>query len=343
VTVQAPVPLVEKSPGVASGGESFPPVFIVGCPRSGTTLLRMMLASHPELSIPPESHFIPKVWTVRRRYEQGGALRVERLARDIMRNDRYREWQLPEEEVWTRLRSLSNPKFADVIEAFFIAYAAREGKRRWGDKTPGYSLEMVLITKLFPTARFVHLIRDGRDVATSFRDNFEEIRWTDAAMVWATRVRKGRAQGRAVGPERYLEVRYEDLVDDPPSVLTSICDFIDLPYVPEMLEYSSNFSQAVPQREQHQIHKGLLQPPTKGLRDWRREMSSAELSLFEALAGRELDRLGYERALPNLPPTVRGRAVAARAANGGRQLAWKARTTAIATLKRDGLPPSRRW
>jgi hypothetical protein len=341
--VRAPTPRAENSRQMRFGTESFPPVFIVGCPRSGTTLLRLMLGSHPDLSIPPESHFIPKVWSVRRRYQGNGSVKVERLAADIMRNDRFREWHLPDDEVMVRLRSLRDPRIADVIEALFVAYAEREGKRRWGDKTPGYALEMVRITKMFPTARFIHLIRDGRDVATSFRDNFDEIRWTDAAIAWATRVRKGRAQGRAVGSDKYLEVRYEDLVSDPPSVLTSICDFIDLPYVPEMLEYSDQVSEAVPEREQQQIHKGLLRPPTKGMRDWRRETSPAELALFEALAGRELKRFGYERAVPAISAAVRGKAIAAATGNAFRRGTWRARTTAIATMKKDGLPPSRRW
>jgi hypothetical protein len=341
--MQASVPLAAKSPGVPGRDESQPPVFIVGCPRSGTTLLRMMLDSHPEMAIPPESHFIPKVWTVRRRYEQNGAVKVQRIASDIMRNERFRHWNLPEEEVWDRLRSLPNPRIADVIEAFFVVYAEREGKPRWGDKTPGYSLEMVRITKLFPNARFVHLIRDGRDVATSIRENIEDISATDAALLWATRVRKGRAQGRAVGPDRYLEVRYEDLVQDPGSVLTSICEFVDLAYLPEMLEYSRRVHDSVPKQEQKRIHARLLKPPTKGLRDWRREMSSGDLALFEALAGRELERFGYGRALPDLGPAVRGKAFAALAANGVQRMVWKARTTAIAALKNDGLPPSRRW
>jgi len=340
---QAPTPLVHGPPDPVSDDQSSPPVFIVGCPRSGTTLLRMMLDSHPDLAIPPESHFIPRVWAVRRRYEQDGAVKVNRMAADIMRTNRFREWGLREEEVWDRLRSITKPRIADVIEAFFIAYADREGKRRWGDKTPGYSLDMLDIGKLFPTARFVHLIRDGRDVATSIRDNFEDVGNVDAALVWAMRVRKGHAQGRVLGSARYLEVRYEDLVKDPRGALTQICDFVALDYRPEMLEYSRRVHEAVPESEQGRIHTRLLKSPTKGLRDWRREMSSSELALFEALAGRELEQFGYHRAMPDLSASVRVRAVAAFVANGSRRLRWKVRTTALATFKRDGLPPARRW
>jgi hypothetical protein len=302
-----------------------------------------MLDSHPELAIPPESHFIPKVWALRRRYERDGTANVQRVASDIMRTYRFREWALPEEDVWVRLRSLTNPGIAEVIDAFFVAYAERDGKRRWGDKTPGYSIEMVGIAELFPTARFVHLIRDGRDVATSIRANFQEVGDVDATIVWATRVRKGRAQGRSLGSDRYLEVSYEDLVKDPQDVLTSICDFVDLEYRSEMLDYSRRVREAVPEGEQERIHTRLLKPPTRGLRDWRQEMSSQQLALFEALAGRELEEFGYERAVPDLPLAIRGKAAAALAANGVRRMAWKARTTAIATFKHDGLPPSRRW
>ena len=340
--MQAPAPVAAKSSD-PSRRDLWPPVFIVGCPRSGTTLLRMMLDSHPDLAIPPESHFIPKVWALRRRYERDGAAKVERVASDIMRTHRFKEWGLPDEDVWLRLRSLTKPGIAEVIDAFFVAYAERDGKPRWGDKTPGYSIEMVGIAELFPTARFVHLIRDGRDVAMSIRANFQEVGDIDAALVWATRVRKGRAQGRSLGSDRYLEVRYEDLVKDPQNVLTLICDFVDLEYRAEMLDYSRRVRVAVPEGEQERIHTRLLKPPTKGLRNWRKEMSAEDLALFEALAGRELEEFGYERAVPDLSLVVRGKAAVALAANGVRRMTWKARTTAIAAFKHDGLPPSRRW
>jgi len=338
--VQDRVGIREKSPAIPLAAR--PPVFIVGCPRSGTTLLRMMLDSHPELAIPPESHFIPKVWAVRRRYQQNGSVRVDRIASDIIGTDRFREWSLPEKAVWRRLHDLSNPGIADVIEAFFVAYAEREGKSRWGDKTPGNSLDMPVIARLFPTARFVHLIRDGRDVAMSLREHLG-LGHTDAALVWATRVRKARKHARGLGSERYLEVRYEELVEDPRRELVSICNFVDLPYRPEMLEYAHRLQRAVPEHEQHRIHSNLGKPPTKGLRDWRHQMTPSDIALFEALAGRELEAFGYRRATSRIPPGVHRQAWAALTANGMSRLAWRARSKAVAALKRDQLPPATRW
>ncbi len=336
-------PASAKSSELRSETPSSPPVFIVGCPRSGTTLLRMMLDSHPQLAIPPESHFIPKVWAVRRRYERNGSLLVDRVAADIMHTDRYREWNLPEQYVWRRLHALTSPGIADIIETFFLAYMERESKQRWGDKTPGYSLDIPLIARLFPTARFIHLIRDGRDVATSLRDHFKDLRPSDAALAWATRVRKGRAQGGVLGADRYLEVHYEDLVADPAEELSSICEFIGLDYRSDMLEYSRRVPEAVPESEHLRIHSHLDKPPTSGLRNWRAQMTPSDLALFEALAGRELEQFGYRRAVPVLSSSARKHAAVALAAHGVRRAAWKTRARAIAALKQDELPPSRRW
>jgi Sulfotransferase family len=157
----------EEPQALTRGG---PPVFVVGCPRSGTTLLRLMLDAHPDLSIPPESHFIPLVWRVRDRYETSGGFDGEKMARDVFRGIRFRDWSLPESEVLDELGRVAPSDLAGSIACFFCAYAGRNGKERWGDKTPGYSMELPLLASLFPDARFVHLIRDGRDVALSLME-----------------------------------------------------------------------------------------------------------------------------------------------------------------------------
>lgn len=329
-------------PSGIGASASGPPVFIVGCPRSGTTLLRLMLDCHPDLAIPPESHFIPLLWSVRRRYRSDGRFDAERLARDIMATPRFREWMLPEPAVWRRVRALRRPGFAEVVEAVFLAYADHHGKRRWGDKTPGYSLEMALLGRLFGAARFLHVIRDGRDVALSFLESIGPKTLTEAAAAWAHRVRRGREDGRALGPGRYLEVRYEDLVEDAGAVLRTVCDFIELDFRPDMLRYHERGLRAVPVRE-HRVHRNLARPPTKGLRDWRRDMSPGDVALIEAVAGRELSAFGYERRYERLPGPARLRGRVGLAATTVSRIGWTVRRRARLTLKPDALPAPRRW
>jgi hypothetical protein len=337
------IPERALSRGAGGDDSKGPPVFVVGCPRSGTTLLRVMLDAHPELAIPPESHFIPPLWSVRRRYERRGSFDAQSMVRDVMTTTRVQAWGLSEGLVQIRLRLLERPDFASVTEALFTAYADSKGKPRWGDKTPGYSIEIPILGRLFPDARFVHIIRDGRDVALSFK---EGIGWNTPveaiAEVWARRIQKARRDGAALGRHRYMDVRYEELVDDPEGVLRAISARIELDFRPEMLAFSARALSTVPPGERS-IHPNLARPPTKGLRDWRQQMSPEDVRIFEAIAGTRLAELGYERAWPHLPMKTRAHAVRALLVNWVKRTHWAARRRLLLTMRPNATPLPRRW
>jgi hypothetical protein len=322
---------------------SAPPVFVVGCPRSGTTLLRLMLDAHPDLAIPPESHFIPLVARVRRRYERPEGFDAERMARDVFRGIRFRDWGLAEEAVLAEIRATRPSDLAGAAEAFFVAYARSRGKIRWGDKTPGYSLEMPLIASLYPSARFVHLVRDGRDVALSLMEVPRHPRsLAEAAEAWAHRIRVARRDAPSLG-DRYLEVRYEDLVDDPETTVKLVAVHCDLPFAKAMLDHHRDDpADRVPGRNWGH-HANLARPPTKGLRDWRRTMAEADQRLVEAIAGAELSALGYERRFPVVPAATRLRAAAGVAIDRARHAARALRVRAAILANPGSLPPPRRW
>jgi hypothetical protein len=316
------------------------PVFVVGCARSGTTMLRAMLDAHPELAIPPESHFITAMWQVRRRYGYPGPVNAERMAADVVRTYRFGEWGIPAAAVTDRVRSLVRPGFADVVEAVFLAYAAEHGKLRWGDKTPNYSLDVALLAELFPAARFVHLVRDGRNVALSLL----QVPWwpntlIEAAQVWSRWTGEARAAGRKLGPERYLEIRYEQLVDESAQELSKICGFLDLSYRDEMLSYPKRASE----NGTPAYHRNAQRAPVNGLRDWSRDMPKQDLALFEAIAGTQIRAMGYDPAFERLPAAVRLRAGAARVANSISRDLREARVRTALAVRRDVLPPPRRW
>ncbi len=169
-----------------------------------------------------------------------------------------------------------------------------------------------LLERLFAEARFVHLVRDGRDAAVSFLAMPEGVvtrTWAhprDAAgfaCQWRTEVEAAAALGERVGPERYLEVRYEQLVAAPEETIRAVCAFVSLPYEPGMLDYAGT----VDLRDKpHQ--KRLAQPPTAGVRDWRTEMAPADVAAFEEIAGDLLRRLGYEASHGGDGPSARARA-----------------------------------
>jgi hypothetical protein len=175
------------------------------------------------------------------------------------------------------------------------------------------------LAKWFPEARFVHVIRDGRNVALSYLERpWGPSSIGEAALYWRSRVGRGRAAGKALGPERYLEVRYEDVVTDPEAEVRQICEFLSLPWRPEMLSYHKAAEEFIAQSHQPEAFSALVLPPTSGLRKWSTEMADRDVALFEAIAGGLLEDLGYERRHTTCPQRVR---LAARWA----EVKWSAR------------------
>jgi hypothetical protein len=271
--------------------EVFP--FFVGVARSGTTLLRAMVDSHPDLTIPPESWFVTELAAYRQRYEAPDGFDVERFAADLVAHERFARWGISEEDLRVAVRGAAPRDYPSAIKSVFSQWAIRQEKPRYGDKTPGYLTELELIAALFPDARIVHLIRDGRDVALSYSDELG-LPVVNAIRLWRARVRDGREAGRALGDARYREIRYEDLVADPDATLRGVCSFIGLPFSDRMLchwEHARQMLAGMPDRHHH-LH--VEWPLTTGLRDWRSQMPTHVARACELLAGDLLDDLGYE-------------------------------------------------
>ena len=279
-----------------------PPLFVLGVSRSGTTLLRVILDRSPGIAIPDETFFIPQL-----AHRHSSPVDSEEFLDDVRRLPRLAAWGVTAEELEARLRS--GMSVGEALSAVFSAYAAKHGKPRWGDKTPLYMRHLGLIERLFPDAQYVHLIRDGRDAALAFLDMPEGVvtrTWAHPrspagfACEWRTEVLRARALGLRLGRARYLEIRYEELVADTAGVVRSVCDFAVLPFEPAMLEYADAVD--VSQKPHHQR---LLQPPTRGVRDWRSQMSREDALAFEAVAGDLLDELGYALIEPTVSHRTR--------------------------------------
>jgi hypothetical protein len=298
------------------------PLFVLGVSRSGTTLLRVILDGSPGIAIPDESFFVP---LLARRH--GTTVDAERFLDDVARIPTIHDWGLRAEDIAPRVRS--GMATADAIAAIYEAYAEREGKPRWGDKTPAYMRHLPLLERLYPGAQYLHLVRDGRDAAISFLQMPEGTftrTWAHPgtsrqfACLWRREVAAARALGRRVGVERYSEVRYEDLVADPGEVVSGICAFARIPFEPGMLEYSGSVDVS------HKPHQQrLLRAPTTGVRSWREEMAPGDVVSFEAVAGDLLADLGYD--VVTSPGGTR--AAFARRVYGMRLSAWNAAASAV--------------
>jgi Sulfotransferase family len=284
-----------------------PAPFIVGVPRSGTTLLRLALDAHPELAIPPETGFLLPLFA-RSRW------RLPRLDRAAFYDHvtRFHTWPdlgLDAAVLRRALAALDPFSLAAGVRCLFQLVAAQRGKRRWGDKTPTYGTVLPRLRRLLPEARFVHLIRDGRDVALSLGKVWfspsDEL--SERAAHWAREVAAIRRAGR--GDRAYLEVHYEDLVSEPRSTLERICSFLALEYSETMArshetaaerlglvtDLRRSNGQVVTRAERLGQHRLTSSPPTaERIGVWRREMTPKQVASFEQVAGAALEACGYE-------------------------------------------------
>jgi hypothetical protein len=299
-----------------------PYLFIVGCPRSGTTLLRRIVDAHPRIAISHETHWVMKVWERRIGVTEDGHVTPE-LLRDL-RGDRRFVRMEPDMDALERLVGGDEPvSFARFVTDVFDDYGRFRGKPLVGDKTPGYVRELRALAGLWPHVKIVHLVRDGRDVCLSATNwtrrlpglekrfpTWREEPVATAALWWEWHVRSGREDGLALGPERYHEVRYEDLVADPEATCAALCEFLEVPYDDAMVRFHEGRTK--PQSDRDAKHAWL--PVTAGLRDWRTELPEADVARFEAAAGDLLEELGYERALDRVPDAASEQAMAIRPA-----------------------------
>ncbi len=290
-----------QSPAAGAGALPVFPFFL-GCARSGTTLFRAIFASHPDMAIPDETRYFSAMVNKRREYERGTGFDSERFIADIFGHPAPPNW-VSAEEVRGALASAPPASYADAVRLVFGLYAAKTGKSKYADKTPLNTLMIEPLAETFPEGRFVHIIRDGRDVALSLMDRrFGQRHIVEAARYWRRRVSWGREAGRRIGPARYREVRYEGLLEEPEKIVRDVCEFIDLPFEPVMLRYydREQVFDPRPGASRNPSEKFHL-PPTKGLRDWRTQLPERALMLFEVAAGGLLDELGYERGAERIP------------------------------------------
>jgi hypothetical protein len=270
------------------------PIFIIGVHRSGTTLLRYMLNSSPRIYIPPESDFIPRFFG----RDPVGELSEPRIAAILTTIfAKYRlvkEWQGDPPAIEAFLQAMPARTPAAFLDTLYGTYARQHGAVRWGDKTPIYASYVGLIDQIFPQAQFIHVIRDGRDVALSMLDKWRHEIHIDiyfAARNWVRRIHQARGSGAQLGAERYYELRYEALVEDPEAQLRPLCEFLGEPYLPEMAKPHRLGRERI---QPGDFHSAIRQPPsTARVGRWQSEMSEADQRLFQRIAGPLLLALGY--------------------------------------------------
>lgn len=279
---------------------SYKPVFIVGCQRSGTTLLRLMLNKHSMLAIPEESHFIISIINEFQDVSHGYVLsQLDRvtLFRVIINVPRFVTWNLTENDVKDTIFLSKNKTIPDVINALFKLKTSCGDDCIWGDKTPEYTMYLNKIHNIFPSAKYIHIIRDGRDVVDSFKAR-KWYGWSTYQRTrhWAQYTSSAESFGQSICHNSFICIRYEDLVLDTVKTLEKICSFIGVLYEKDMLSYVDSVDTMITRTEnESNVHRKLYRmPKSNDVYKWQKSWSQLTLFQFETVAHKNLRALGYK-------------------------------------------------
>lgn len=288
-------------------------VLISGCPRSGTNLLAMQLMKHFSLVIPFENHLIPHFWRWRILY---GNLKHSKNRRRLLQDiylfltvrDRYvSTWMSPSDTFdgshITPLSLLSTREasdniaadatsYTDLVLGLFGAFARCHGAGAVGDKSAYYyPIPLETFHAVIPNIKIIHIVRDGRDVYTSWRKTwFGPANIAEAAMLWSKHVLSKRAWGQR-HPDRYFEVKYEELLSNSEEVLKQLGAFLALDQVSHSYCYSQQLGHVLSTFREHSLLTHTIQSDNTG--KWRKELSAFEVELFDFIANRALTEFGY--------------------------------------------------
>ena len=279
--------------------------FIVGNHRGGTTLLQSMLNAHARLTIPPETQYFLEVWPRRERLgDLSAAAARDRVAAFLHSEDcSLRDLDIASAEILSGLSELSlkcgrEPDYADLLVVILERWSRRRGKPRAGDKSPGHIHTVGLMAELFPRAKFIASLRDPRAVVSSELAAEWGARSVDQiARRWRRVVERHHELEKTLSSERYMMLRYEDLVTAPEASLRRVCGFLGETFEDAMLRFYERPAAEIGFDPSESWKLATLKPLDPGRLDaWREALSSQQIDLVECAAGRELSALGYEPA-----------------------------------------------
>lgn len=279
-------------------GGHYKPFFIVGAGRSGTTLLRRMLLAHPSIHIPPEAHILKRCIQVYRRHSNMRWRDLVFLIVAQYQNSRDFE-EVPFAPLAHELMAapIGKRSLSFIIDQLYRYHAKlyKPSAQIWGDKTPGNTASLPGIARVFPEARFIHIVRDGYDVVCSLltvglSENLEA-----AAKSWIVNTRRAE-KFRKSHSNPFITVRYEELVSDPERIIKGIADFIDINYVDGMVASEKVAETMFEQGGINANDASLFKPvTTDNIGKGRRNLSRGECDRLEKLIGEDLEYWGYPR------------------------------------------------
>lgn len=292
------------------------PVFIIGSPRSGTSLLRLILTSHSQIIIPPECGFIVWLWQKYHDWTASNAhddRLIEQFLADLYVCKKFDTWALDKQELNSLIRNRQPTDYATLCALIYEAYANSRSRSAvlWGDKNNFHVNHLPTLNEIYPEARFLHIVRDGRDVVCSYREVMKQNSTSPYAPQFRTDIESiaGEWSSNVCNVENYLSgldgsrkrtLRYEDLVRQPESAIAGICAWVGLDYEQQMLEFHDRNirDQLEPTLTMDWKQRTIEPVSAKTVGRFRTLLTADELERFNRVAGNALCRFGYmERGL----------------------------------------------
>lgn len=272
-----------------------------GMERSGTTLLTMMVGAHPQIVMPLSVTGMWFDFADRLGRDYGGlasASDCDRMVTDVINHPRIRLWETPLD--FARIRSATRLEdYPSLVAAVYQECANQHDKPYWASMDIGTLRRMHTVHDWFPDARFLHIVRDGRDVALSHQTMpFGAGNIAECAAAWDRRISTNMRMGEMLSPDQYMILHFEDLIQEPEKNLRSVCEFIGVGYSPEMLCYAETVEERVPSNKLWLWPALKSAPKQEKVGRWKKEMSKAQRIVFERTAGDLLHELGYETLDP---------------------------------------------
>lgn len=289
------------------------PMFIIGNPRSGTSMFRMMVSNHQNLIVPPECGFLqwwyPKYesWTID---DSSNQVKADEFIADLRTSKKIKTWKLDYEKLSQRIVETSPSNYAELASQVYLQYAEGRGQTdivRWGDKNNYYINHLELLVSIYPNAQFLFITRDGRDVACSYKalkDLKTESQFKpelptkvdEIAKEWVSNNQRILDFSKGLSKENYHFLRYEDLVENPEIELRKVTDFLGLEYSPNMLNYhkENRQNQVEPLETMDWKKKTLEKPDPSEIGKYKDVLSEGEIDTFEDIAEKLLSKFKYD-------------------------------------------------
>lgn len=267
-----------------------PPFFLVGVQRSGTTLLRLMLNSHSQIAIPEEASFLKPLLNHKWSNKKITGEDKERVIGYLRENEQFKLWNFDTEPFFQKLERKRQFTLKELVELMYVSYANSENKSRWGDKSLFFG-SMELLYEMFPGAKFIHIVRDGRDVFYSWRKmDPNKSHPSVMALDWKIKHRLIKKSLKIVPEKNLYQVRYKDLIKNPQKELRGICNFLGFEYEDQMINFYETSNKYIGKHHSDLIFKAV---DKENVNKWEKLLTQNEQLVYQIVAKKTLLKYGY--------------------------------------------------